>query len=260
MLTVKSGQVLSVIVLSAFLMAGMGSGDARAEGAAVAPEALQTLKRMTDYVGGLKRFSLETQNTIEEVLDSGQKIEHDFSASVAISRPDKLRSERRGAGGNQIFVYDGKSLTIYDEAHDTWASAKAPPDLDGALTFAREELDIVPPAGDIVFTNAYALLTANLTAGMVVGKATIGGVSCDQLAFRTPEVDWQIWIADGDQPLPQKYVLTTNDDPAKPEFVTLMNGWQVAPKFDDAMFRFSPPKGAKKTEFLRVDQSGSSGQ
>jgi len=39
-----------------------------------------------------------------------------------------------------------------------------------------------------------------------------------------------------------------------------MNGWHVAPKFDQATFRFSPPNGARKTEFLRVDQSGASGQ
>jgi len=72
---------------------------------------------MTDDVGSLKRFSLETQNIIEEVLDSGRKIQHDFSAGVAIARPDKLRSTRHGAGGSRVFVYDGKTLTIDDETH-----------------------------------------------------------------------------------------------------------------------------------------------
>ena len=260
MSSTKSRMLVVAIALSWIGPLPSSAGAAGAQASAVEPEATRILKRMTDYVGSLKSFSLDTQNTIEEVRDSGQKIQHDFATRVAVQRPDKLRSERIGDTQSQLVVCDGKTLTIYDREHDTWASAAAPPDLDGTLHFARDSLDLVPPAGDIVFTDAYALLTASITSGSVVGKATIGGVRCDQLAFRSPGVDWQIWIAEGDRPLPQKYVLTTTGDPAQPEFVTLMNGWNVAPKLDASMFRFSAPKGAKKVEFLRIDQNAASGQ
>jgi hypothetical protein len=36
----------------------------------VDPAAMQLLRRMTDYVGGLQRFSLDTQSPYEDVLDS----------------------------------------------------------------------------------------------------------------------------------------------------------------------------------------------
>ena len=78
------------------------------------------------------------------------------------------------------------------------------------------------------------------------------------LAFRGPVVDWQIWIADGDKPLPRKYVITTRGDPAQPQYMVLMSNWNVAPKVSDAMFRFTPPQGAKKTDFLRLDTGDTS--
>jgi len=32
----------------------------------------------------------------------------------------------------------------------------------------------------------------------------VEGVRCDNLAFRAPNVDWQIWIQEGPEPLPRK--------------------------------------------------------
>jgi hypothetical protein len=57
------------------------------------------------------------------------------------------------------------------------------------LDFARTRLDIVAPAGDMVYRNAYDILTDGVTGGVVVGKAVIEGVPCDHLAFRAPQLD-----------------------------------------------------------------------
>lgn len=242
---------LGAVVLSANLT------PARAEGPQIEPEARQLLKRMTAYMGGLDRFSLDTDNMLEDVLVSGQKIQYDFTASVAIQRPDKLRAERTGDLLRQLIVYDGENLSIYNPSDSVFAQTIAPDNLDDTLAFARDALDIVPPTGDMVYTNAFDLLMAGVTEGFVVGKSMVGGVKCDHLAFRTPVVDWQIWIADGDQPLPYKYVLTTMDDPAQPQYLVLMSNWNVAPSFDDAMFQFTKPEGAREIEFLRIDAGDS---
>ena len=45
------------------------------------PAATQILKRMTDYLGGLKQFSVHTQNTLEDMLDSGHRVDFDVSAA-----------------------------------------------------------------------------------------------------------------------------------------------------------------------------------
>jgi len=239
--------------LGALALSAVVSTEVRAQAAAVDPAATQILRRMTDYLGSLQQFSVHTQNTLEEVLESGQKIQFDISARVMVQRPNKLRAEREGDLISQFIVYDGKTLTIYNPADNYYAVAAAPDTLEETLHFARDSLDIVPPSGDLLYSNAFDLLTANVTSAMVVGKSMIGGVKCDHLAFRGPVVDWQIWIADGDKPFPHKYVIVTRNDPVQPEYIVLMSHWNIAPDVNDTLFTFTPPQGAKKTDFLRLD-------
>nr|MBS0022416.1 DUF2092 domain-containing protein [Gammaproteobacteria bacterium] len=248
-------RVAASFALGALVLAVTVSTEVRAQALAVDPAATQLLRRMTDYLAGLEQFSLDTQNTIEDVLESGQKIQRDIATSVVIRRPNKLRAEREGDLIDQVVFYDGKRLTIYNPAQNYYAVSPAPDTLDDALHFARDALDIVPPSGDLIYNNAFELLTANVTSGMVVGKSIIGDVKCDHLAFSGPVVDWQIWIADGEQPLPRKYVITTKDDPAQPQYMVLMNHWNVAPDMNDALFHFVPPQGAKQIDFIRLDSS-----
>ena len=257
MATRNSKFAIAVLALATLALPGDFSA-LQAQEPAIEPEATEILKRMTDYMSGLERFSLETDNMLEDVLVSGQKIQYDFTASISVQRPNKIRAERTGDLFQQLIIYDGEFLSIYNPQDNYFATAPAPENIDEALHFARDTLDLVPPTGDMVYTNAYELLTASVTEGFVVGKSIVGGVRCDHLAFRTPVVDWQIWIADGDQPLPYKYVLTTMDDLAQPQYLVLMSNWDVAPDFDATTFQFSKPEGAQQIEFLRMGAAHSS--
>jgi hypothetical protein len=231
---------------------------ARAQPPDVDPEAPKILRRMTDYLGSLQQFTVDTQTTVEVVLTSGQKLQFDTVASVMVRRPDKLRSERKGDLVSQTFYYNGKTLTIYNPADKYYATLPAPATLDEMLHFARESLGIVAPSGDLVYSNAYELLTQTVTSAIVVGKAVIAGVKCDHVAFSRPDVDFQLWVAEGDKPLPRKYVITTKDVPEQPQSVMVMTNWNVSPNLTDARFTFVPPQGATQVDFLRLDAASAS--
>ena len=226
-------------------------------GGAIDPDALQILKGMTDYLGSLHEFSIHTENTYEDVLESGQKIQFGFSTDIVVQRPNKMRAQRVEGTAHQLFIYDGAKLSMHESGGDFFATVDVPNTIDDFLHFARDRLDLVPPAGDMVFTNAFELLTAGITSGFVVGEAEIGGVTCYHLAFTTPVVDWQVWIAAGDTPLPHKYVLTTRDDPAQPQFVTMISDWNTKPKIAEGTFVFDPPATAREIDFIQVDGSTS---
>lgn len=243
---------LAIAMLCVLALVGFAA-SASAETSNADADALKVLKKMTDYLGGLENFSMHTENSFEDVLDSGQKIQYDFASSVVIQRPDKLRAERMDGDVSQLLVYDGETLSVYEGSKGFFAVISAPDNLDDALSFSRDALDLVPPAGDMVYTNAYELLTAGVTSGFVVGKAVIGGVSCTQLAFTTPVVDWQVWVADGGKPLPVKYVLTTRDDPAQPQFIALISNWNTDPMIPDGLFDLKVPATATEIEFVRID-------
>lgn len=253
MKTVTRSAIGVAMVLAVIGAAAVATAQTPAQTPSADPDALQILKRMTDYMASLEAFSMHTENSYEDVLDSGQKIQYDFSSSVVIKRPDKLFVERTDGVVDQFFIYDGAMLSMYESGNDIYAAVTAPDNLDDMLVFARDMLDLVPPAGDMIFTNAFDLLTASVTSGVVVGEAIIGGVRCTQLAFTTPVVDWQVWVADGAKPLPVKYVLTTRDDPAQPQFITLISRWNTDPMIPAALFEFEAPTTATATEFVFID-------
>lgn len=251
--------IVSVIALAMLVSAGWPQ-PGHAQPAGIDPQAEKLLKRMSDYLAGRQQFTATAESTLEVVLTSGQKIQFDSPATLEVSRPNKLRAHRKGDIVNQEFFYDGKTLTLYNPKENLYATVAAPPTIDEMLDFAREKLDVIAPGAEILYGNAAERMLKVATAGFVVGKSVVEGVKCTHLAFRGADVDWQIWIEDGDKPLPRKFVLTSKQVNGSPEFTVLIRSWDVAPKLTDKEFTFVPPKGAKKIEFLQLTAEAAKAQ
>ena len=234
----------AILALAAWMLV------AQAQPAGIDPVAQRLLKASTDFVASQQKFDVDTRNSLEVVLKNGQKIELNHTTRQSVQRPDKLRSERTGDLVNQVFIYDGKSLTLNNLTDKVYSQVGAPDTLEGMLDFARTKLGIFAPAGDLLYKNAYEVLMYGVTDGMVVGKAVIEGARCDHLAFRSPNVDWQIWIQEGAQPLPRRIVLTTRDLANAPEFAVTITRWNLKPTFSANTFAFTPPPNAKKVDFV----------
>jgi hypothetical protein len=250
----KSRAILAASLVLAFT--ALTPAQARAQDAGVDEEARRLLQRMTTYVASLGKFGLDTANTLEVVLTTGQKIQFTSAARNSVQRPDKLRSERIGDVVSQYFYYDGKTLTLFNPDDRYYATVPAPATIDAMVDFARDSLDIVAPAGDLITLDAFERLMSSTRSGFVVGKSVVGGVRCDHLAFRGPDFDWQIWIEDGERPLPRRYVITDLDVPGAPQFEVQMSNWTTSPDFGPKHFEFSPPAGSTKIEFLPVGNAG----
>jgi len=250
----------SFSMVMVFALIGITGLPAYSQGqsAAIDPKADQILRKMCDYVGGLKQFSLHSENTIEAILTTGEKIQFDNPASLLVSRPNKLRAGRRGDIVDQEFYYDGKVLTLYDPAKKYYASIDAPPTLDEALDFARDWLDIYAPGADLIYKTTYKRLTEDVVSGLYIGTSVVDRVRCHHLAFRGNEVDWQIWIEDGDRPFPRKYIVTSKWIAGSPQFTVTTRGWNLSPKIAEDMFTFAPPKDVKKIDFIRLTSGGMS--
>jgi hypothetical protein len=230
------------------------STESRAQ--AVNPAAEQILQRMTAYISELPKFSVHTQITLEDLLDSGQRIDLDVAARTTVRRPNKIHAERVGELFKQSFYYDGESLTLHNPSDQVYSTQPAPGTIEEALDVTRETLGIIMPVSDLVYRNVHAILMQDVISATVIGKADIGGVTCDHVAVRRPDVDFQVWVADGDSPLPCKYVVTDTSTPEMVSTVTVMSDWNLNPSADDAEFKFVPPDGAESIIFVPYD-SGS---
>ena len=118
------------------------------------------------------------------------------------------------------------------------------------LELAYERLDLVAPGADLIDTRAYERLMLDVQSGVYLGTAVVAGQRCHHLAYRATEVDWQLWVRDGSQPAPCRYVITSKTIAGAPQFAVQILKWNTSPDVSEARFRFVAPKGAKAIEFL----------
>ena len=81
-----------------------------------------------------------------------------------------------------------------------------------------------------------------------LGSGVINGTECDFLAFRKDEVDFQIWIAQGDRPHPCKYVVTSRLVADGPQYSVEIRNWKTATKLRPMSFAFQNATNAEKID------------
>jgi hypothetical protein len=190
-------------------------------------EADRLLKKMSDYLAAQEQFTLSAESTVEDVMDSGQKLMFTLQSEIAVKRPNKLYTSRKGEVRDQELFYDGQQLTLFGRTANYFARIAAPPTIDAAMAFATETLNLQAPGEDLLFSDVYSGLMADVESGFYVGPAVVAGVPCHHLAYRSAEVDWQIWIEDSDTPLPRKYVITSKWLTAAPQYTLTIRDWRT---------------------------------
>ena len=105
---------------------------------AVAPEALAALEKMGGFLRTLQTFTLRADTTIDEVLDdTGQKIQFGGTVEYHVRLPDHLRADIASDRKQRQFFYDGKTLTLYGQRVQYYASVPAPPTIRETLAMAE---------------------------------------------------------------------------------------------------------------------------
>ena len=219
------------------------------------PEALDLLKRMSDTLGSAHAFTFRSRSTIEVPAKSGQFVTLIANSEVALERPDKLRVHVTGEVRNFEFYYDGSSITAFDPKADVYSSRPAPGTIDEMLKFVEQQTGIYFPSADVMYSNPYAVLSEGLTSAFVVGSATVDGHSCKHLAFRSPGVNWEIWVDTGPRAIPRRLAVTYTNVTNFPRFLVEFSNWNFHPKLSAAQFVFKKPRNAGRVEF-RPGQAG----
>jgi hypothetical protein len=227
------------------LAAGLGLASA-----AVADEAdaRRLFKAMSDYMAEQTAISFDFDSTLEVVTKDGQKLGLASSGAVTLVRPDKLRATRTGGFADVEMVYDGTTLSILGKNLNAYAQIPVAGTVDQLIDTLRDTYQRPLPAADLLASNINDALTPLFTDVKDLGSGVIGGVECDHLAFRTADVDLQIWIAQGDAPHPCRYVVTSGKVAGSPQYTVDVSNWKAGSDVAAADFAFAPPAGATKVE------------
>ena len=211
-------------------------------------QARRLMKAMTDYVGAQKAISFEYDANLEVVTKDRQKLALAASGTVSLLRPDKIRATRSGGYIDLETVFDGKTLTLLGRNRNVYTQVDTPGSIDHLVDELRRKYDRPLPAADLLLTDAYEGLMAAVVDVKDLGSGVIGGTECDYLAFRTQEVDWQIWIAQGARPYPCRYVIASKGVTDGPQYSVQIRKWKTGSEVAATDFRFKAPQFARRIE------------
>jgi hypothetical protein len=210
--------------------------------------AIDAIKEMSAYLMSLKTIGITTQGSLDAVTNDGQRIQMDGTTTYKVRRPGFVIDYSSDIKSRR-FIYDGKTFTVYSPKLGYYASAPAPGTNKEVLDTIYQKFGISLPLEDLFRwgdgSNDDRIKA--LKSAYEVGSATIDGVPTDHFAFREAEVDWEVWIQKGAQPLPRKLVIVDRTDPSRPTFISRLQ-WQVNPNFTDADFAFVPDSNAKRIQ------------
>ena len=238
---------LALTVAAAAGLVGLGGQQVAAAPPkkGVDADADRMLRQMTEYLAGLQSFKVRNFAVDEMTLKSGEKIQATSDSEVAVQRPNRMTSTQRGAGEGLSLWYDGKTMTIACKANNSYESIAAPANLDAAIDKLRKHFKVDAPGADLIYSRPYDILMEQVVGGRFVGRESVQGTPANHLAFQGEEVDFQIWIQEGNQPLPLRFVITTKTVKEHPQFTVQLSNWDTQPSFSSAEFVYQAPAGAK---------------
>lgn len=228
---------------------GCGAVHARAEttpatGAAPAAQverpAVEALNRMSAYLRTMSAFQIGLQTQRDDVDVFGQLITLSGKATYKVRRPDAFSIDLALPNLTGQYVYDGKTIAVYDAKTGYYSKYLAPSTISATLELAENKYGATVPLDDLFKWSDGGDQARKLTSAHYIGKAEIAGQSTSHYAFRQPGVDWQIWIADGDKPAPLRVAIVAQNDNARPQFQVDLT-WDTAPQFAANEFAFRPP-------------------
>jgi hypothetical protein len=228
-------------MMLAMLLLASGSGVQAQEA-----DAKSILKAMSDYVSSQQTIELTFDSDIEAITPQLEKIQFTNSGEALLSRPDKLRAHRVGGFADVALVFDGRTISILGKNSNSYAQFDAPGTVDQLIAGLREGRGIALPGADLLLSNAYDVLVADVLEARHIGRGVVDGRECEHLAFRNADTDWQLWVEVGKHPIPRKMVITSKAMNSAPQYTLRVKSWKTGITPAANAFTFTPPVGATR--------------
>jgi hypothetical protein len=210
------------------------------------------LAAMADFIAGAESLKVRISTRFDEIEEGGIKIKRAKESTVVLRRPNKLyfKSERDDGEVAEGW-FDGSKLVIVPEGKNVYAEIPIAGSIDDMLDHLADNYSVDIAAADLLYSNLKEALRSDLLSGRHVGKRSFGGRSLDQFSYESNCCDWQIWIEQGDRPIPRQLVISFVSIDHDPEQIIVLEDWTFNEDVDDSKFSFSPPKSWKKIELAR---------
>lgn len=215
------------------------------DASADASQAKSLFKAMSDYLGKQTKMSLDLDTSLEVVTNDQQKLSLASSGSLTMVRPDKVRMVRRGGFADAELYFNGQTLSLFRRDQNIYSKINMPGSVEHLVGELRDKYQRPLPAADLLSANVFDAMMPDVKDVKDLGTGFIRGLECDHIAFRTDEVDWQLWIARGDRPYPVRLIVTSKKVAGSPQYQVDVTNFKSDGQVTTTDFNFVPPPGAK---------------
>ena len=212
------------------------------------PRADQILRAMSSFIAATTRFAFEAEETYDELSGSEPRVLFGNVRRIAVERPNRFYADVEGDSLNRSVWLDGRSVFTLDKPTLTYSTFDAPGSIDATLDVLIDEYGLNVPLAELFYSDAYSVLTEQVTYSRYLGLHRAAGVPCHHLVFSQPTIEWQIWIDAGERPLPRKMVITYVREPGEPQYTATITKWNLTPSFPEGLFSFEVPDGAERVD------------
>ncbi len=244
--------IIPLMFLSFLSQRGLTEDTSQPEVSPIEPEAMTILINMAENLSTLQKVKVKIKNGYDAVQRSGQKIEFESMRVVKYKRPNLCRfdvTERDGS--QQGFVFDGNNITVFDEEEKVYATTPKPGTCDNANEYFKNELKMPLPLSQLFNSKLAEKLKEMITEATIVEEYVLDKDKVSHIAFRTEQVDVQVWI-NNKKNLPNKLIISYKNVPEHPQFWAYFKDWDLSPWLKDSDFNFKPPKDYEKIMFSPV--------
>jgi len=246
------GLLVMTFAMSFAVPAAQAAGNETAEGVAVQDQESRT--RMMDMAGlisGAGAFSVTIRSGYDAIQTDGQRIEFGERRRITLRRPDRFRVDaERSDGDRGMLLFDGRTLTAFKPGDNIFAQVDKNGTVDDVLVYMVRDLGLTMPMARMFHSGFRQSLEKMATSVSFVEENFLFDVPTDHLTARSRDVDLQVWIAQGEKPLPLRAVITYKNELGQPQFWAELSDWDFSPKVTDESFSFTPPVGAEKIPLL----------
>ena len=243
-------RILVSICALAFVAMSYSFGLAQDSNAPIDEKAIATLKEMSNYLGESQTMSFHINSYFDMVQKAGTKIKVNRASKVLLKRPNQLNIQAEGDDGSAVSIwYDGSKLTMWMRDINQVMSDDIEGTTDAMLDHLIDKFDVQLPLSDLFYTDVSTSLTKEIESATYVGIRLVDGIKCHHLFFRSPDVDWQIWIEADATPVPRRFAMDFIGEDNDPQYMANMTSWSIGGELGDFNFVAAVPESVKKVDF-----------
>ena len=211
---------------------------------------IAVLARMSEFLASRSALRFEADVLYDAVQPSGQRIEFGSQRRIALRPPDHARVEvSHWDGGQELITFDGRRLSAVLPDRRLYATMEYQGTIGEAFDHLVTEYDVASPLSDLLRRDLPNEIASRVVSARRLPSVTIAGTRCDHLAFRGERVDFQLFVQQGDTPVPLRFVIDYRDEEGSPQFRAQLRNWDWSHELSDALFRFVPQAGAQRVGF-----------